>query len=43
MTVGNRRKPAKVQSAKTNERPSGNGVFPTEMRTWGRRSAPRGL
>jgi len=43
MTVGNRRKSAKDQSAKTTERPSGDGVFPTETRAWGRRTAPRGL
>jgi len=35
-------RPAKDQSAKTGERPSGDGVLPTDTRAWGRRSAPRG-
>jgi len=43
MTDGNRRESAKGQSAKANERPSGNGVRATGTRTWGGRSAPRGL
>jgi len=33
----------KVDPARANERPSGNGKCPTGMRAWGRRTAPRGL
>jgi len=35
--------PTKVDPARANERPSGNGKCPTGVRAWGRRTAPRGL
>jgi len=39
----NRRKPANGQPPNVFERPFGDEVCPTGMRTWGRRTAPRGF